>query len=98
MTDVTLTDLTAEHTPPKIEFPCKNYRISVMGTPHDNFHQFVLETVAEHAPDHDGTYTIRESNKGNFIAVVVHITATGEEQLKALHSDLRKDNRVRMVL
>ena len=98
MTDVILTDLTAENAPPKIEFPCANYRISVMGTPQDDFHQFVLDTVAKHAPDHDGTHTIKKSNKGTFVAVVVHITATGEEQLKALHKDLCEDSRVRMVL
>ena len=57
MTDVTLTDLNqSQETPPKIEFPCENYRISVMGTPNDDFHQFVLDTIAKHAPDHDGVY------------------------------------------
>lgn len=90
--------LAAQDTPPKIEFPCENYRISVMGVQDDDFHQFVLETIRSHDADHDGTYTLRDSSKGRFVAVVVHITATGEEQLQALHTDLRKDRRVRMVL
>ncbi len=90
--------LAAEDTPPKIEFPCENYRISVMGVQDDSFHHFVLETIRTHDTSHDGSYTLRDSSKGRFVAVVVHITATGEEQLQALHTDLRKDSRVRMVL
>lgn len=97
MTDPTA-ELTTESRPPKIEFPCKNYRISVMGVQDETFPPFVLETTLKHAPDHDGSYSVRDSSKGTFVAVVVHITATGEEQLKALHTDLRKDKRVRMVL
>ncbi|WP_281645130.1 DUF493 domain-containing protein [Parendozoicomonas sp. Alg238-R29] len=88
----------AEQQPPKIEFPCDNYRISVMGVADDGFHESVLEVVRKHAPDHDGQYTLRDSSKGRFVAVVVTIRATGEEQLRALHNDLKANKNVRMVL
>ncbi|CAM3451157.1 HP0495 family protein [Parendozoicomonas haliclonae] len=97
MTDVKLTELTEQQEPPKIEFPC-DYRISVMGNQKDDFHEFVLEVIKRHAPDHDGTYNLRDSRNGTFVAVVVTINATGPDQLSALHEDLKKDDRVRMVL
>ena len=97
MTDVKMTELADEQAPPKIEFPC-DYRISVMGVAEDNFHEYVLEVVKRHAPDHGGEYSLRDSSKGRFVAVVVTINATGVEQLKALDVDLKKDRRVRMVL
>ncbi|MTI14717.1 YbeD family protein [Sansalvadorimonas verongulae] len=88
----------SEQQPPKIEFPCDNYRISVMGVADEGFHKFVLEVVRRHAPDHDGQYTVRDSSKGRFVAIVVAIRATGEEQLRALHNDLKANKNVRMVL
>lgn len=84
--------------PPKIEFPCENYRISVMGVAGDEFREFVLETVRKHAPDHDGAHTVRDSSKGRYVAIVVAIRATGEAQLKALHNDLKANKDVKMVL
>ncbi len=90
-------NMTEEQTPPKIEFPC-DYRISVMGVRDESFHEFVLEVIGRHDPEHNGEYSLRDSRNGTFVAVVVTITATGPEQLKALDIELKKDTRVRMVL
>ncbi len=98
MTDGKVTDLSKMgEDAPKIEFPC-DYRISVMGIAEDNFPEFVVGIVSRHAPDHDGQYTLRDSSKGRFVAVVVNIHATGIEQLKALDTELKQDHRVKMVL
>ncbi len=86
-----------EMEPPRIEFPC-DYRISVMGVQDDDFPEFVVEVVRTHAPDHDGMHSLRPSRNGRFVAVVVTINATGEEQLRALDKELKADKRVRMVL
>ncbi|MFW8314620.1 DUF493 family protein, partial [Klebsiella pneumoniae] len=40
----------------------------------------------------------RASSQGRFVSVQVRITATGTEQLQAIHFDLRATGRVHMVL
>lgn len=85
--------------PPKIEFPCPRYPIKVVGDAGEDFRELVIEVVQRHAPDLDTTtLVIRESSKGRFVSVQVHITATGVEQLQAIHVDLRATGRVHMVL
>jgi putative lipoic acid-binding regulatory protein len=55
--------------------------------------------MQRHAPDFDaGTLVTRDSSKGRFLSVQVLITATGVEQLEAIHVDLRATGRVHMVL
>lgn len=84
---------------PKIEFPCKNYPIKVIGEAGDGFAEMVVEVIRRHAPDLDaGTLVSRDSSKGRFVSVQVLITATGVEQLEAIHLDLRATGRVQMVL
>jgi uncharacterized protein len=85
--------------PPKIEFPCANYPIKVIGEAGDGFAELVIEVLQRHAPDLDpGTLVTRDSRNGRFLSVQVLITATGVEQLQAIHVDLRATGRVHMVL
>lgn len=85
--------------PPKIEFPCPRYPIKVVGDAGEDFRELVVEVVQRHAPDLDTTTLVmRESSKGRFVSVQVLITATGVEQLQAIHVDLRATGRVHMVL
>lgn len=84
---------------PKIEFPCANYPVKVIGDAGEGFNQMVLEVIARHAPDVDaGALTQRDSRTGRFLSVQVLITATGAEQLEAIHQDLKATGRVHMVL
>lgn len=84
---------------PKIEFPCKNYPIKVIGEAGEGFTDMVIEVMQRHAADFDtGTLVTRDSSKGRFLSVQVLITATGVEQLEAIHVDLRATGRVHMVL
>lgn len=84
---------------PKIEFPCENYPIKVIGLGGDDFKGFVIEVVQQYAPDLDlKTVTIQDSKKGTFQSVRFSITATGEEQLRALHQALMATGRVKVVL
>ncbi|MBV1786727.1 DUF493 family protein [Marinobacterium sp. D7] len=84
---------------PKIEFPCENYPIKVVGHNENDFRGFVIETVQIHAPDLDITQvTVNESRTGKYLSVRLQITATGEEQLKRLHEDLKASGRVQTVL
>ncbi|MCV6589512.1 MAG: DUF493 family protein [Marinobacterium sp.] len=84
---------------PKIEFPCPDYMIKIIGKNDIGFRGFVIETVQQHAPDLElSKVKAADSSKGTFQSVTVYITATGEEQLKALHQDLMASGRVRMVI
>ena len=85
--------------PPKIEFPCERYPIKVIGTAGEGFSDLVIQVIQRHAPDLDtSTLVMRDSRNGNFLSVQVLITATGVEQLQAIHVDLRATGRVHMVL
>jgi len=84
---------------PKIEFPCPNYPIKVIGEAGEDFADLVIQVIERHAPGLDSsTLVMRDSRNGRFLSVQVLITATGIEQLQAIHVDLRATGRVHMVL
>lgn len=84
---------------PKIEFPCENYPIKVVGESIQNYEQVVVEIVRIHAKDCDfERIRIQESSNGRFRSVTLYITATGEEQLVRIHQDLMAHPHVRMVI
>ncbi|MEO0436275.1 MAG: DUF493 domain-containing protein [Pseudomonadota bacterium] len=84
--------------PPKIEFPC-DYPVKVLGRRGEDFESGVLAVFDRHAPGYDrDAMTVRDSRKGTFASITIVITATGPEQLKALHEDLLATGLVQMVL
>ena len=85
-------------TKPAIQFPCNDYPVKVMGRAEHGFCDLVLGIIRRHDPGHDGSAEVRSSNRGTFVSVTVRITATGPEQLQALHLDLKATGRVTMVL
>ncbi|RLA47117.1 MAG: hypothetical protein DRR06_03370 [Gammaproteobacteria bacterium] len=83
---------------PKIEFPCA-YPIKVMGNKCEEFRHHVQVVMERHAPGFSkNAVTTRDSKKGKYQSVTVTITATGEEQLKAIFIDLKSSSLVQMVL
>lgn len=89
----------SDQQPPKIEFPCENYPIKVLGEANQEMHSHVIEVMERHAPGFDQTrITVNTSSKGRFHSLTVWITATGIEQLTAIHEDLRISSKVKMVL
>lgn len=85
--------------PPKIEFPCENYGIKVIGDAHDEFKQVVVDIIRKHVPDFDeSTITDQYSSNGKYHSLRMSITATGIPQLQAIHDDLKATGRVHMVL
>lgn len=83
----------------KIEFPCPDFPIKVLGQSADDYHDFVVEIVQIHAPDLEvERIKVNESSNGRFTSLTMYITATGPEQLKAIHEDLIKHDRVKMVM
>ena len=83
---------------PKIEFPCQ-YPIKVIGTAGDDFAEVICEVVERHAPSIDTTtIDVKDSKNGRFLSLRLVIIATGQDQLEALHRDLKATGRVHMVL
>lgn len=85
--------------PPKIEFPCENYPIKILGEASKEMESFVLWTTERFAPGFDKSkVTVKASNKGRFQSVTVFITATGIDQLKAYHKTLMAHPSIKMVM
>lgn len=85
--------------PPKIEFPCPDYPVKIMGEHSDIYHGTVLAIVEKHAPGFDRQkVSHRASSKGSFRSITVFITATGVPQLEALHKELIALPETKMVL
>ena len=90
-----MTDIPA----PKIEFPCENYPLKVIGNASDDFAAIVATIIQRHAPEFDAeTISVQASSNGRFSSVRMRICATGVEQLEAIHLELRATGRVHMVL
>lgn len=89
----------SEISAPKIEFPCARYPIKVIGDAGEGFNELIVEIMQRHATDFDASsLRVRDSKSGRYLSVQVLITATGVEQLQAIHNDLRATGRVHMVL
>ncbi len=84
--------------PPKIEFPCE-YPIKVLGVSGDEYFSLIVEVFERHAPGFDQTTIVSKgSSKGTFTSLTITITATGPQQLDALHQDLLATGQVKMVI
>ncbi|MEH6580982.1 MAG: DUF493 domain-containing protein [Halioglobus sp.] len=84
--------------PPKIEFPCA-YPIKVLGRSGDDFQEVIFTVFEDHAPGFDReTITMNVSSKGTFSSITITITATGTDQLDALHQGLLATGIVKMVI
>lgn len=87
-----------EQEPPRIEFPC-DYPVKVLARASQDLHEVILAVFEEHAPGFDrDRVTARDSRNGTFRAITVSITATGPDQLEALHQALLATGRVQMVI
>lgn len=85
--------------PPKIHFPCPRYPIKVMGGAGEAFYDFVMQVMEEHAPGFDRTLVqVRASRHRRYQAITVFITATGEDQLRAIFAALKLNPLTQMVL
>lgn len=93
------TDLNDTADKPKIEFPCADYPIKIIGDHSDDYVQSVLAVVCEHAPEFDTASADQQmSSNGRFCSVRIRINAQSPEHLEQLHQALRETGKVRMVL
>jgi len=82
----------------KIEFPCADYPIKVIGDTGVGFTALVMEILAKYATLDITTLAERQSSNGKYTTVQLHILATGEDQLRDINSALRATGFVHMVL
>lgn len=84
---------------PKIEFPCPNYPVKILGKGAEDYVEAVCEIVRRHDPELSlERMQVRDSRNGSFRSVTLYITATGVDQLQALHQDLSAHPYVQMVI
>lgn len=84
---------------PKIEFPCVNYPIKVVGQCIAGYDAIVIEVLRRYDPNLDVSKVHgKDSAKGTFRSITLYITATGPEQLESLHIELTSLECVKMVM
>jgi len=83
---------------PKIEFPCLDYPIKVIGNTGVGFKELVIQVIGQHAALDIASLAERQSSNGKYTTIQLHITATSEDQLRDINSALRATGSVHMVL
>lgn len=84
---------------PKIEFPCADYPIKVIGQCIAGYDTIVIEIMRRYDPSLDMSKVhSKDSAKGTFRSITLYITATGEDQLEKLHVELKSLECVKMVM
>jgi putative lipoic acid-binding regulatory protein len=84
---------------PKIEFPCANYPIKVVGQCIAGYDTIIIEVLRRYDPALDVSKVHgKDSAKGTFRSTTLYITATGHDQLKQLHVELSSLECVKMVM
>lgn len=84
---------------PKIEFPCENYPVKVLGVCAEDYLEVIHAIIQKHAPEcSKHNVKTNESSKGSFQSCTFYITATSIDQLGQLHSELQAHEYVRMVI
>ncbi|MCP4788670.1 MAG: DUF493 family protein [Gammaproteobacteria bacterium] len=84
---------------PKIEFPCDNYSMKVVGRKTADYSDWVIACVQNLAPDLQAhEVQVVDSRNGNFQSVRLAICAQSEAQLKKIHDVLMASGKVQMVI
>lgn len=84
---------------PKIEFPCPNYPIKVVGKCIAGYDTIIIEIMRRYdASLNVSKVSGKDSAKGTFRSITLYINATGEDQLAKLHAELMSLECVKMVI
>ena len=82
-----------------LTFPCENYLIKVVGKAGDEYREVVIDIVKTHAPEVvEAQITEVMSRNGRFCSLNMRITATGEQQIQMICSELIALEHVHMVI
>ena len=84
---------------PKIEFPCANYSLKIVGRKTVDYHAWVVECVKQLAPDLDSQKVqVVDSRNGTFQSIRLTVTAQSAEHLQQIHQTLMASGKVKLVL
>ncbi|NRA22778.1 MAG: DUF493 family protein [Oceanospirillaceae bacterium] len=84
---------------PKIEFPCADYPIKVIGRNENDFRQFVLDFMQQYDAHIDlDNVTHHDSKSGKFRSIRFFMTAQSERQLMDMYKALKATGRVVTVI
>lgn len=84
---------------PKIEFPCTNYVIKVVGDDKTGYRDFVAEVLTKYdSKVSTASFTEQPSKNGRFVSLTVRMHIEAESVLSALFEELKKNPMVKMVL
>lgn len=84
---------------PKIEFPCVNYPIKILGFNKEAFKPFVMEVLQQFATEYDAqSLQMHPSKNGTYVSLAITITAQSEQHLKNLNAQLVENDLVKLVL
>ena len=87
-----------EQEAPKIVFPCR-YPIKVVGRATPDYAEAIRAIFDRHTTGlTDADIETKSSRSGTFDSITFTITATGPDQLDALHKELVASGRVSMVI
>lgn len=84
---------------PRIEFPCEDYPMKVIGEAHPDFQARVVAVLLKHvdAVDEDG-FDLQKSRNGRFLSLRFRLRVESVEHIKALFEDLKSLPGIQMVL
>lgn len=84
---------------PKIEFPCDDYVIKIVGDSVPELKPFTTSVLKKYdSTVTDGSYRENPSKNGNFISLTVKMRIEKESHLTDLFNELKENALVRMVL
>jgi len=80
------------------QFPCE-LSIKVIGDDHNDYLQFVIDTIADIAGELEETLiTTRKSGGDKYLSVTVPFTAHSRDQLETIYQSLNEDYRTRFII
>lgn len=83
---------------PLLRFPCE-FPIKAIGKATPEFQGAVLAVFRKHVPElGEGAITEHYSAGNNYLSLTITITATSQEQLDAIYSELSRSEHVVMAL
>ncbi len=81
-----------------MEFPCQ-FPIKMMGRDTPSFHEITRSLIENHVGQlDDSAIKTNLSEKGNFIAITITVTATSQQQLDDIYRDVSGHEEVLMAL
>jgi len=91
--------MSANPAAPKIEFPCANYSMKIVGLKTPDYHAWVMQCVKSLAPDLDAQKVqVIDSRNGTFQSIRLAVTIQSEDHLQQIYQTLMASGKVKLVL